>query len=89
MIRNIKKIINNRLSEFKFSSLGNNYFKNNLLSNLNKIKNRLSKPSIEKKIDKLKEELKRIFQYLRIVDHNTEVTTTGWNKTSDTKANCS
>ena len=43
MIRNIKKIINNRLSEFKFSSLGNNYFKNNLLSNLNKIKYQISR----------------------------------------------
>ena len=43
MIRNIKKIINNRLSEFKFSSLGNNYFKNNLLSNLNKIKYQINR----------------------------------------------
>jgi len=41
MIRNIKKIIDNRLSEFKFSTLGNNYFKNNLLSNLNRIKHHI------------------------------------------------
>jgi len=41
MIRNIKKIINKRLSEFKSSTLGNNYFKNNLLSNLNKIKHHI------------------------------------------------
>jgi len=41
MIRNIKKIINNRLLEFKSSTLGNNYFKNNLLSNLNKIKHHI------------------------------------------------
>jgi hypothetical protein len=43
MIRNIKKIINNRLSEFKSSNLGKNYFKNNLLSNLNRIKHHISK----------------------------------------------
>ena len=41
MIRNIKKIINSKLSEFKSSTLDKNYFKNNLLSNLNRIKHHL------------------------------------------------
>lgn len=41
MIRNIKKIINSKLSEFKSSTLDKNYFKNNLLSNLNRIKHHI------------------------------------------------
>ena len=41
MIRNIKKIINNKLTEFKSITLDKNYFKNNLLSNLNRIKHHL------------------------------------------------
>ena len=48
MIRNIKKIIKNTLSEFKYSNYGNNFFKSKLARNLENVKQHINRFRIQK-----------------------------------------
>ena len=48
MIRNLKKIIKNTLSEFKYSSYGNNFFKSKLARNLENVKQHINRFRIQK-----------------------------------------
>jgi len=48
MIRNLKKIIKNTLSEFKYSNNGNNFFKSKLARNLENVKQHINRFRIQK-----------------------------------------
>ena len=48
MIRNLKKIIKNTLSEFKYTNYGNNFFKSKLARNLEKVKQHINRFRIQK-----------------------------------------